>query len=265
MNTFVFSLLIFVFGIYANISCKIVEAPHFKDLLNFVTDNTLVILDVDDTLLLPCQTLGNDTWFCYRKKNYEEQGMTPNDALEKTIAEWEAIRHLTKVRIVESGTEKIIEGLQKRNIAVMGLTTQGLALATRTIEQLQSLHIDLTKTAPSKEDSYFINEHGVLFRKGLLFTSGTKKGAALLKLFDRIKFHPERIVFINDKATHLKDVEEAVQENGIEFIGLRYGFADSEKASFRPDVADLEWSMSTFERLMQDSEALALLSNISSS
>lgn len=250
---------VFVFGIYSILLGKIIETKHFCEINKYVTPKTLVILDIDDTLLIPTQTLGTDVWFLYRVKQYESQGFCYPDALQKTLAEWEAIRHLTNVKLVETGTNEIIQGLQKKNIMVMGLTTQGLALATRTVMQLRSLNIDLSLTAPSKEDHYFINQHGVLFRQGILFTSGTAKGKALLTFLDKINVHPQHVVFINDKATHLKDVEEAAKANSIDFIGLRYSYSDERIAHFCKEIAEIQWNFSTFSHLISDEEAAQLL------
>ncbi len=168
---------------------------------------------------------------------------------------------LSDVEVVEEGIPRIIRNLQSKNINVMGLTTQGLALATCTVNQLNSLQIDLSKTAPSSCDHYFINKHGVLFRKGILFTSGTPKGDALLKLMDIIGICPERIVFINDKAAHLKDVEDAVTKKGFQFIGLRYNYGDARVARFSKDIADVQWTYSTFEHILSDDEAEAILTS----
>src|SRR4051812_39411252 len=99
--------------------------------------------------------------------------------------------------------------MQKNNTPVIGLTTQGLTLATRTVMQLKSLSIDLSKTAPSAQDFYFLNgQNGVLYRQGILFTSGTPKGEALIKFLDTVGYHPKRVVFINDKKNHLQDMEK---------------------------------------------------------
>ncbi len=178
---------------------QIIETAHFSEIVQYIEEDTLVLLDIDDTLLIPVQTLGTDVWFCDRLKAC--------GSLDQALAEWEAIRQLTKVKIVEEGTAEIIADLQNKNIPVMCLTTQGLALATCTVNQLRTLDIDLTKTAPSNEDFYFINKHGNLYRDGVLFTSGTPKGKSLLKLLDLMGYFPKRIVFINDKATHIFDVE----------------------------------------------------------
>lgn len=237
----------------------IIEAPNFKDLNNYVTPNTLVILDIDDTLLIPTQSLGTDVWFRHRWNQYKVAGESASDALEKALAEWEGIRQLTQVKIVEEGTAAIIKNLQDKQITVMGLTTQGLALATCTIHNLASLDIILAKTAPSKDDYYFMNGEGVLYRQGILFTSGTVKGVALVNYLDHINYRPKRIVFINDKATHLRDVEEVVTGRNIEFIGLRYAYSDERVNAFKPEIADIQWNHSSFNHILTDAEAEELL------
>lgn len=255
MKNIFYSLQLLLALATASIHGKIIETKQFQEIKQYVKPATLVILDIDDTLLLPVQTLGNDCWFQHRKLQHTNAGMSSSQALEKAISEWEAVRHLTGVKIVEEGTDKIIADIQKDKTLVIGLTTQGLALATRTVQQLNSLGIDLTSTAPSKEDVFFTNKHGVLYRQGILFTSGTPKGEALLRLFDIIDYHPKHIVFINDKATHLADVEQAVMARGIEFVGLRYSIGDERVAKFNPEIADLQWHWSSFDSILSDEDA----------
>lgn len=234
----------------------IYEVQHFKELKNYVDSESLVLLDIDDTLLIPCQMLGNDMWFQYRLKQLKTVGLSVEEAKEKALAEWEAIRHLTKVQLVEPDTAEVVAQLQKEKVTIIGLTTQGLALATRTFLQLLDLKIDLRKTAISQEDYYFINQIGNLYRKGILFTSGTAKGVALFKLLDHFRNRPNKVVFINDKLTHLQDVESEVEQRGIEFIGLRYAFSDQEKAKFDPSITEIQFA--PFRSIMSDEEAKAV-------
>ncbi len=243
---------------YNTLSAVILEADHFSELLNHLKPNTLVVLDIDDTILVPAQTLGSDVWFVHQLKKYLTTN-SPDDALDKALAEWEAIRHLTQMKVVEEGTPDIIKELQNKNITVMGLTTQGLALATRTVNQLRDVGVDLSLTAPSKEDHYFINKHGVLYRQGILFTSGTPKGTALTTLLNTIQFHPDHIVFINDKLTHLRDLESGFLGDNIAFTGLRYSYSDARVDSFDPRIANIQWERSTFGRILSDEEAKAIL------
>lgn len=249
--------LIFVFTFLIGfLFAEIKELKSFSYLENYLTKNTFLILDIDDTLLIPVQMLGCDEWFCHRLKE-KKNTCDPDTALEATLAEWEAIRHLTKMEIVEPASASIIQALQAKGVPMMGLTTQGLALATRTYQQLKQNSILINQTTPMKKDCYLmVNSHGVLYRNGILFTSGTKKGKALFALFDEMNYHPERIVFVNDKESHLLDVAEEANNRGVEFLGLRYSYSDSKKAAFLPDVANYQYTHSNFGKILSDQEAI---------
>jgi Protein of unknown function (DUF2608) len=239
---------------------EIIETKNFKEITNHIRPETLVIVDIDDTLLVPVQTLGTDVWFLSRLEHHFQMKKDRILAKDTALAEWEGIRHLTNVKIVEEGTDEIIREMQKNNSVIMGLTTQGLTLAVRTVTQLKSLSIDLSKTAPASQDVYFINgQDGVLYREGVLFTSGTSKGEALIKFLDGINYHPKHVVFINDKKTHLQDVEKSIELRKMNFIGLRYSFSDQRVANFCKEIAEIQWTHSTFNHLLSDEEAFSLL------
>lgn len=239
---------------------EIIETKNFKEIIPHIYPETLVILDIDDTLLIPVQTLGTDAWFLSRLDHHFQIKKDRFLALDRALAEWEAIRHITNVKIVEEGTDDIINEMQKSNTVIMGLTTQGLALANRTVVQLKSLSIDLSRTAPSVHDCYFINgQNGVLYQQGVLFTAGTSKGEALTKFLDTINYHPKHVVFINDKKTHLQDVEKSLELRNMNFTGLRYSYSDQRVANFCKEMAEIQWTHSTFDHLLSDEEATALL------
>ncbi|MFA6916561.1 MAG: DUF2608 domain-containing protein [Parachlamydiales bacterium] len=244
---------------FSNLCGIIVETPHFEDLKKYISKDCLVVLDIDDTLLVPVQSLGNDVWFRSRVRYHKELGDSAEVALEKAIAEWEGVRHLTQMKIVEEGTDGIVSEIQNQGFTVIGMTTQGLALSTRTIQQLKSHHIDLSLTAPCPHDHYFMNRLGNLYRKGILFTSGTPKGPSLLKLLDIIDFHPSTVVFINDNGNYLHEVASSLEEKGIQFIGLRYSYSDARIQAFNKDIAEIQWQRSSFARILSDQEALEIL------
>jgi hypothetical protein len=215
----------------------------------------VVLLDIDDTLISPIQMLGNDSWFDYRIKQHQEK-MDFSLALEKTLAEWEAIRHLSRMELVETETKEIIAWLQEKKIPIMGLTLQGLALATRTVLQLHGQGINLALTSPMKEDCCFpVQGHTILFRQGILFASGKSKGESFFKLCEKIGYFPKRILAVDDKLAHLQNIEKEAEKRGIEFIGLRYGFSDAKKAEFSPAIAEYQLKYSTLTHFISDEEA----------
>ncbi len=242
---------------------KVIDIPHFREISKHVTEESVILLDMDDTVLIPEQMLGSDAWFCARLKKHQIDGMDSLAALEKAIAEWESVRHVTKMKLVEKDISRVIQDLQKKTHKVMGLTVQGLALATRTVQQLQDNDIDLSKTAPNPGD-YFVTlkGHGTLFRKGILFTSGMNKGEAFFKFCDTIGLKPKRIVAMDDKASHLVAIETEAQKRGIEFVGLRYAYSDIHKAAFRHEVAEFQFKHSSFAKLLSDEEAMAKMKAI---
>ncbi len=252
MHNFLFLFLLFAFPLCG----KIVEIAHFDELKEYVASDTFIILDIDNTLLTPIQEVGTDQWFCHRRDWYELQGSSATEASELALAEWEAVQNITQVKAVEAQTPEIVRYLQN-HFTVIGLSTRGLALATRTVYQLKSIGMDLSLSAPTKEDVPLLIPQAILFRKGILFTSGTHKGKALLKLFEKFNYYPKRIVFINDKATNLREIEVACEEQKIPFIGLRYSFLDEKVKSFRSDIARVQFE--NFKMILSDQEAKHLM------
>lgn len=250
---FLFCALFIASVLYA----EIIEVKNFGEIEKYASTETLLILDIDNTLLMPAQELGSDQWFHHRLCHYRKQGKTYPEALELALPEWEAIQNITEVSAVEKDTPAVIESLQNSQISIIGLTTRGLALATRTVRQLDCIGIDLSLTAPTSEDIPLLNPHAILFRKGILFTSGTHKGKGLQKLLAKLEYKPKRIVFINDKRGNLRQLEEGVNELHIPFIGLRYGYLDDKVRNFRSDIADLQFE--SFLKIVSDREAETIL------
>lgn len=241
---------------------EIIEADSIHNIRHHIDPETLVIFDIDNTLMEPTQTLGSDQWFYHRIGDYKDQGIDHKTALEKALSEWMSVQSITKVKVVEEGTTQLLERLQEEGYTVMGLTTRGLGLSTRTIFQLESLGIDLSVTAPTHEDVFFINNHGVLFRGGILFTAGTHKGVALAKFLHLVEKRPDNIVFINDKWQNIREVEVICEKYQVPFLGLRYSFLDEKVASFNQEVADLQWG--EFGKILSDDEAEARLLEVRS-
>lgn len=257
MKKYLFCWLI---ACFSQSNAEIIETAHFHEIYSHLTPETLVIIDIDDTLLVPVQMLGCDEWYMYRLNKRQQEGMTRPEAVEKSLAEWQAVRYLTEMEIVEPGNEAIVNDLQRRGHCVMALTTQGLALATHTVLQLKEKGIDFSKNCPSQGDQFCaIKRHGVLYRQGVLFTSGTGKGEALFALCDTIGLSPQRLVFINDKATHLADIELVAAQRGVPFLGLRYAYSDKRKADFQVAIAEWQFSHSTFNHILNDDEAHAMM------
>ena len=240
------------------VSAKSIEIPKMEMLLAHVDERTLVIFDIDNTILEMAQALGSDQWFYHNLEKHRLQGLSSQDALEQLLPIYHTVQNISEVRPVEECTPGIIKDLQKKSLTVMALTTRGRETSGATHRQLHSLGIDMELTAPStRKVSYEIDRKPVEYTDGVLFTSGSHKGKALWRLFALLDYYPTKVVFINDKDSHLAPVEETLQEKGIPFIGLRYSASDAKVLNFRPELGDIQLRL--LHKILSDSEAEALL------
>ena len=246
------SMLLFRF-----LSAELIEIHNIDEFSKYAAEGTLLVFDIDNTIIEPTQTLGSDQWFHHQIDQYVAKGYPAQEALEIALAEWMAIQNITKVQLVEPAVAGLIAKYQQMGWPLIGLTTRGLGMATRTIDQLQTLGIDLNRSAPIKEDQYFENKGGVLFRGGILFTAGTNKGSAFFKLMDKVGYEVKKVLFVNDKATHLRELEKTCKKREVSFTGLRYGFLDHKIKNMRKDLAKLQ--LEHFGKLLSDHDAEKML------
>lgn len=244
-------LLFFLVATFS-LQAEIVEISHLDEMTSHITPQTLIVFDIDNTIYHSKQYLGSDEWFGHRCQQH---------GLDQALSEWMAVQNITDVVPVEEHVATYIADLQQKGYTVMGLTTRGLGMALCTTRQLGSLGVHLGKSAPSQDEHFFTNGLGILYRQGILFTSGTHKGICFKKLMELIDYQPKRVVFINDKASHLKPVEEVCLQQGIDFTGLRYGYIDATVEAFRPEIADLQFKK--FTEIISDEEAATMLQKTS--
>ena len=241
----------------ATLPADIYETHNMSELYEHLTPGMLVVFDIDNTLIEPVQELGSNQWFEKRISEYQSYGYNSHDALQKALKEWTAIQSITLVKLVEPGIDGIVQDLQEKEYTVMGLTTRGLSMSTRTVEQLETVNVDLSKTAPTQEEIFFMNKRGVLFRGGTLFTAASHKGEALRKLLDAAGYQPTSVMFINDKYSHLVPVEEYCSQYGIPFVGIRYGYTDEKVKNFRKQIAEVQFYH--FGHILSDEAAERIL------
>ncbi len=244
------------------LQAEIIDTNRITDVNKYRTSDTLIIYDVDNTTLEPKQTLGSDQWFYYIYEDYKAKCNDEEEALSKALSQWIAIQNLTEVKLVEKQIRPMIEAQQSGGIHLMGLTTRDCSLAMCTQKQLKSVDIDFSKTAPTERDVIFDKGDVILFRKGVLYTSGTHKGEAFFQFLDQIGYTPKNILFINDKRSNLAQLEETCKKKNIAFTGLRYGYLDDKVAAFDREVANMQHKF--FGKLMTDQEARHLLMTLSS-
>ncbi|MFC1841716.1 DUF2608 domain-containing protein [Candidatus Dependentiae bacterium] len=216
-----------------------IESNKITDIFNYVDDKTLVIFDVDNTLIETVQEFGCYTWSCNMTSRFEKKGIEYFQAMQKTCAIFAKIKDFISFKTVEPEALDVIKKLESDNIKTMALTKRMFSTKQSTIEQLLSVNIEFSKKTIHDKEIKFDDMIG--FSEGILYSGlGDNKGECLISFLEKISYTPENIVFVDDGKHHVENVYSNVTAKNIPITCIRYGAADQRVANFNPAKADTE-------------------------
>ncbi len=236
---------------------KILEIHSFEKIITHIQPNTLLVLDLDNTVIEPHQTLGGDEWFSDLIRQNLDIEKNRVAAVEAAAKDWMSVQLLAPMKPVEANTPSLIRKVQAAGNLVIGLTARSEALAERTVEQLHELGICFMSNPVSRRNAYLDRENGLRYHEGILFVGErTTKGEALLKFLDHHKFAPPHVIFVDDRRPYTESVESALESREIDHVIFRYGATDSRAKTYRRDIAELQWQHFKKEKkIISDEEA----------
>jgi FMN phosphatase YigB (HAD superfamily) len=231
------------------------ECHSLADVKRFVTAQTLVLFDLDNTLMEPTQTLGSDEWFHQQLSDYTERGLTRMQAIQELLPIWHRIVQVSPFQVLEEDTADLVADVQAQAAYVTAVTARGPELIQATRRHLRQVGVVLSGHALPVIDQ---DQLPLAYDQGVLLCNGVHKGKALLRLLEHTSgLDFDRIVFVDDLEKNVRAVEEAASELGVEFIGLRYSAADHKQERYHHGVAHVQ--MKAFNFLMPDHLAEAFL------
>ena len=207
-----FTTLVFVcFGAQAEVH----EIKSMKEILSFVDAGTLLVFDIDSTVLNP---------------------------------------FALPLAPVEAETPELIRGFQKLGARSMAMTARPFSAVGITETQLTSIdvhfsekpvfpseHVGIGKAIiPCNEDLRDVKlppppaRDIILFKykNGIAYTGDKNKGRAMVALLKDLDFKPTKIVFVDDKSKNTNNVNlalEALESGKIEHHEFRYGAMDGQE------------------------------------
>jgi FMN phosphatase YigB (HAD superfamily) len=178
-----------------------------------LSTGTLLVFDIDNTLIEPVGNIGSDQWYYYIEKAYKRDGLDQAAAEAKAGEAWSRTLATVKVKPVEDLIPALVREQQKRGLKILALTAREPADAPATFKQLNDAGIDLAGNVE------FVGD-------------GPDKGKALVAYLKKNKLKPSKIVFVDDKPHHAKNVDAALTAAGIPSVSFRYGAADAKVRAF---------------------------------
>lgn len=226
----------------------ITETNKFSDILKYADEETLVLLDVDNTLIEPISYVGGVAWFDYMMAKMKKRGIPEEDVIHKTSFLWVRLQQFVKVRTVEEAIPSVIKTLHKKNIKTMGLTARSFLVSRITDQQLKSVDISLQDNTICGKEIIF-TDHAGFYNGVLSIEPFGSKGERLLQFLKKIDYETKKVLFVDDLSSFVEDVGTTLSETSlskgkkIHFKGIRYGGADDQEIRFNPARADEELLM----------------------
>ena len=187
------------------------------------TKRTLLVLDIDDTLLTSDGFFGSDKW-------YEWQKTLPAGDPGKVACLFDVISlnyEAGAQRATQPDGPALVNALAvdkllltSRNPLYRGGTLRtlrdaGYALPAPLAGQADGSSWDFRKAPEAKPAR-------VLYDQGLFMTTGQDKGMVLLDLLRRWSLRYDRVVLVDDGQKNIDNMRAALREAGIDYLGLHY-------------------------------------------
>lgn len=221
----------------------IFESDSIQDVLQFAEHGSMVVFDLDNTLVCPKKEVGSVQWFDHMLKQKMKRGMGVEDALTELLPLSFEVQNHIDLCPVESKTVDVLQELRKKEIVTVALTARSDTLVTRTMLQLQEIEIDFNAENGFNRELILEYPRPVLLKNGIIFCANNDKGSVLFSILTLVDYHPKKIIFVDDKLDHLFEVERACLRNAVNFIGIRYSKLDPVVAQFDPVRAEHELSL----------------------
>jgi len=239
-----FTLVAITAFIVPKAQAHIAEINSMNEILPEIRQDTLVLMDLDDTCITTVCMLGSSPcWDHFTKvlQSAQFDTWTTYGVIFPLVGK---IIQSVPIKPIEDYTPHLIRSLQDQNIVVLSLTGRVKEapydpnFAFTTHSQLQKIGIDFSQSPmppglnpqnPPKSFAY-----------GIIFADHKLKGPVLKKFLEEIHYHPAKVVMVEDMISHLESVEKSMNELDIPFTGFRYGRQDQVHAAFDPMIANLQ-------------------------
>lgn len=248
----VFSLVIFpLFGIIIETPDLILVAQE----LNKTDRNSLVLFDVDYTLLLPKDAIlrpcGRGLKGKFVREILENPVLVPVGKYTDGFLRSKAI-YQAKAELVDEGVLPLIARLKREGIPTIALTLVEAGrlgmipnMADWRLTEMRELGLEFDWSFPHAGYLEFDKEPGrsttPAYKGGVLFSARHSKGSIFKAFLEKVKWKPTKIVFIDDNRSFLQSVEAVAMEWGIPFVGIHYRGAEQAACEIDEALAEFQF------------------------
>ncbi len=199
------------------------EINSLKEAFDDLTDTTLLVVDLDNTLIECSTAFGSYQWASYLiQKEMSDQGKSLSEVLDEFVPYWEETQHQVEMQLIEKETSKWIASLKEEGQAIIALTGRSNYLVERTLYELKRNR--LAFSPPSFKSLYpFEALPQVGYQEGVLFVGPKNdKGTLLTHFLNNSDQSFEKVVFVDDQERYLEQCKTAVEKLSLDFVGMHF-------------------------------------------
>lgn len=193
--------------------------------------STLLVFDIDDTLLTATEFFGSDKWYDWQRG----RALSPNGNViatqdsEKVNCLFDTLGMVFEIAVnkpTQADMATLVNGVSND---VVILTARSGAYRAATMRELARNQLDFSDkslTSPDVGLHYDYTLGGrtanVSYVEGVFMVQGMNKGVLLLDLLARTGHEYTSVVFVDDKQHNIDSMGEALKAAGVNFYGYHY-------------------------------------------
>jgi hypothetical protein len=197
--------------------------------------STLMVFDIDDTLLTATEFFGSDKWYDWQRgRALGPKGeilVTPGEDRVNCLFDTLGIAFEIGVNQPTQGNmAQLVSGVEND---VVILTARSDAYRAATMRELGRNQLNFTAqalTPPELAYHYDFTHDGrtaeVSYVNGIFMVKGMDKGAMLLDLLQRTGRKYDAVIFVDDKTHNITNMADALKSAAIDFYGFHYTRVD---------------------------------------
>lgn len=234
--------------------CSLLLNPVFAEVINYQTDTfaniaaqykesgadpktTLMVFDLDDTLITMTQPLGSVGWWDWQHE-LQKQDVDSDKLFTKDYQQLVRIQNilfqLVKMEVTDEYVIPFLKDAANQGTTLVGLTARGKEHLSATLMQLKDNQFTVDKKLLFRKNGLKLNNHKtsvagnfhcpqfsreVIYQQGIMFLDGEDKGEALLCILANTKQDIKTILFVDDAKRNIISMDKAFA-NRDEFLVL---------------------------------------------
>ena len=212
----------------AGVESDVRTSRDLSDIAPVLAENgrrhTLLVLDIDDTLLTSTRFFGSDAWY-----DWQDKGLAKDDPAKlPCLFDIISLNYETgSQRPTQPDGPALVNALQGDR---MLLTSRNPLSRGGTLRTLDDAGYALPPALPNAANGIswdFRKADGarmsrVVYDQGLFMTTGQDKGLVLLDLLRRLGLRYDRVVLVDDGRKNIDNMQAALRDAGIDYVGLHY-------------------------------------------